>query len=201
MHECCHCCNTGPQRRGFNNSSRGQSPKGVPLVKTEVWAGPGPPRGSKHSRRPCLFQSLRARPPPVFRTLVMARGHPDNRDNVPISGSVTNHTPKALLSRRAASSWGLGIRRGTSLGRCPASPPDARRMICSSRQRWQCRAEQTGRPSNNGVQTAGASRRKEKTKPHLTLYTKTSVRWKVGKSMKGERRRQRASQSIFMVFR
>ena len=131
----------------------------------------------------------------------MARGHPDNRDNVPISGSVTNHTPKALLSCRAASSWGLGIRRGTSLGRCPASPPDARRMICSSRQRWQCRAEQTGRPSNNGVQTAGASRRKKKTKHHLTLYTKTSVRWKVGKRTKGERRRQRASQSIFMVFR
>lgn len=45
-----------------------------------------------------------------------------------------------------------------------------------------------GRPSNNGVQTAGASRGKKKTKPYLTLYTKTSVRWKVGKSMKGEER-------------
>ena len=120
--------------------------KGPHCVKTEAWAGLGPPQGSRHNRQPCLFQSLRARPPPVFRTLVMARGHPDNRDNVPISGSVTNHTLKALLSCRAASSWGLGIRRGTSLGRCPASPPDAHRMICSSRQRWQCRAEQEGPP-------------------------------------------------------
>lgn len=93
---------------------------------------------------------------------------------------------KALLS---ASSWGLGIRRGTSLGRCPAPSPDARRMSCSSRQRWQCRAAQTGRPSNNGVQTAGASRGKKETKPYLTLCTKTSIRWKEGKTMKGERDR------------
>lgn len=124
------------KRRGFKQQSRGQKPKGA------RWLNPRCARGRASSRLQARsatlpfpvpggarssFHSLRARPLPVFRTLVMARGHPHNQDL-----SLTT-PPKALLSRQVASSWGLGIRRATSLGRCPASPPDAHRMICSSR--------------------------------------------------------------------
>ena len=175
VRSCCCCRNKLPQMQGLQTTVlEARNQKGSHWVKTEVCSGPGPPQGSKHDRQPCLFQSLEAPgahstpsvpAPCLFSGPWWWHGATQTIRTMPPPQDLSLTTPtKALLSCRLASSWGLGIRRGTSLGRCPASLPDAHRMICSSRQRWQCRALQTGRPSNKGVQTAGASRGKKKTK-------------------------------------
>lgn len=154
----------------MQGGSRGQKSKGSHWVKTKVRAGSVLLKALStigNTVPPCP-------PPACFQDPGDGTGHPDNQDSVPHLRICHQSHLQRPLGRHPLGAWGSG--EGHLWG-CPAPSPDARRMSCSSRQRWQCRAAQTGRPSNNGADHWGLTR-EEETKPTSHQPMKTSIRWK-----------------------